>query len=248
LRINDLQLHADHLFDSVVALVSVFRRKRSLRINARDGGVEWPFRIRVEINAGRLTGAHTTDLAFGNEGSQIDVAQVDYRHNRRSGRDDFARFGGAGRDCAVEWGDDPQIAAIGLRLLQLRAGAAGFGLGPGQRSLGRRDVRLSLTDATFGVQSGLVHAQTTLFKLGLQDGDLMSRATQTGLGLRDVRLRLIHARFELFVVERGDHLAGLDLIAFAHGDLTNAPGGLRGDRRVIALDAAAYRNDFARRV
>src|SRR5262245_65946145 len=98
---------------------------------------------------------------------------------------------------------------------------------------------MGLTDATFCVQSGLVHAQTTLFKLGLQDGDLMSRATQTGLSLRDIRLRLIHARFDLFVVERGDHLAGLDLIAFAHGDLTNAPGVLRCDWRVLDMDSAA---------
>jgi hypothetical protein len=40
LRISELQFHADHLFDSVVAVVSVFRRKRSLRINARDDGFE----------------------------------------------------------------------------------------------------------------------------------------------------------------------------------------------------------------
>src|SRR5215813_8878110 len=93
LRISELQLYTDHLFDSVVVVVSVFRRKRSLWINARDDGFERPFRIRVEINSGRLTGAHTSDLAFGNEGPQIDLAKVDYRHDRRSGRDDFTRFG-----------------------------------------------------------------------------------------------------------------------------------------------------------
>src|SRR5262249_21625690 len=221
--------------------------------------------------------------AFGNKGPQIDVAQVDYRHNRRSWRDDFAWFGGAGRDCAVERGDDLQVAAIGLCLLQLRAGAAGFGLGrldvglrlydllfdgrglrganrrvfeiglggeksaargldlfsrrlddgfvrfgggsrllafarrgvalfrqrgepfgvgprlfviglgAGQRSFGRRDVRLSLTDATFRLQAGPGPAPTAPFTLRLQGGGFMSRAPQTGLGFGAGALRLLPA-------------------------------------------------------
>jgi hypothetical protein len=94
----------------------------------------------------------------------------------------------------------------------------------------------------------LINAQATLFELRLQDGDLMTRSTQTRFSLRDVRLRLFHARLDLIVVKCGDHLAGLDLIAFSHGDLTNASGGLRGHRRVVAFDAPAYRNDFPRRV
>ena len=76
----------------------------------------------------------------------------------------------------------------------------------------------------------------------------MTRATQTGFSLRDVPSRLFHARFDLFVVKCGDHLTGLDLIALAHGDLTNAPGGLRGYRRVIAFELAGRRNHFPRRV
>ena len=54
---------------------------------------------------------------------------TNYSHYRSSWRDDFTRFGGASCDRAVEWGVDLQIAAIGHRLLQLRAGATGFGLG-----------------------------------------------------------------------------------------------------------------------
>src|SRR5262249_36675852 len=146
LRTNEPQLHADYLFDAVIAVISVFRSERRLRINARDDGFERLLRIRVEINAGRLPGAHASDLTFGNEGSQVDLGQVDYRHNRRTGRDDFTRFGGAGRDRAVKWSDDLQIAAIGHRLLQLRAGATGLGLSG-------LEVGLRLSDLLFNGRS-----------------------------------------------------------------------------------------------
>src|SRR5262249_20332850 len=63
------------------------------------------------------------------------------------------------------------------------------------------------------------------------------------LGLAHGGARLLLARADLLVVENGDDLPRLEWITFAHRDLANPAGGLRGDRRVVAFDATAHRDD-----
>src|SRR5262249_26692894 len=92
----------------------------------------------------------------------------------------------------------------------------------------------------------LIYADGALPKLLVEHGDLMAGQADARLGLTDGRLRLLLTRPDLLVVEHGDDLAGLHRIAFPDGDLTNPPGGLRGDGGIVALDATAHR-DHARR-
>ncbi len=241
MRISELHLHADHLFDPVIAVVSVFRRKRSLWINARDDGFERLFRIRVEINPGRLTGAHTSDLAFWNKGPQINVAQVDYSHYRSSRRDDFTGFGGASRDRAVERGDDLQIAAIGLCLLQLRAGAAGFGLG-------RLHVGLRLSDLLFDGR-GLRGANRRVVEIGFGG----EKSAARGLDLFSRRLDDGFVRFGggsrlLAFARRGIALFRQRGEPFSVGPRLFVIGLGPGQRRFGRRDVRLGLNDFARRV
>src|SRR5262249_55315049 len=102
LRIGELQLDTNDLFDAGVAEVRVFGRERSLRINARDNSVERLFRIRVQVDARGLPCSHATDLAFGNKGAQVDLPWIQNGHDGGALRDDLARFGAARSDGAVK--------------------------------------------------------------------------------------------------------------------------------------------------
>ena len=93
----------------------------------------------VEVDARRLAHAHAADLALGNEGAQVDLAQVHQRDDRRAGHHDLARLGRARGDGARERRDDPEVLPVGARLLEHGAGALGLGLRGG-------DVRLRLED------------------------------------------------------------------------------------------------------
>ena len=66
------------------------------------------------------------------------------------------------------------------------------------------------------------------------------------LGLADGGLGLLLAGADLRVVEHGDDLSGRDLVALAHGDLSDPPGRLGPDRGVVPLDSSAHGNHAGR--
>ena len=78
-------------------------------------------RIRVEIDARRLSDLDRADPAFRHEPAQVDPAQIDERDDRGAGAHHFSRLRRARDDRAVERRADRQIGAVGLRLGQLRA-------------------------------------------------------------------------------------------------------------------------------
>ena len=83
-------------------------------------------------------------------------------------------------------------------------------------------------------------AELALAELLVEHGDLVLAQLHARLGLPDGSLGLLLARADLLVVEHGDDLPGLDLVALAHGDLADAPRGLGRDGRVVALDPPAH--------
>ena len=116
------------------------------------------------------------------------------------------------------------------------------GLGLGELRLCGGQPSLRLVDAAFGIGARLIHAEPALPELFLEHGDLMLGQTRTRLGLPDRGGRLVLTRAHLLVIEHGDHLTGLDAIAFPNGDLADPPGALGGDGRVIAFDPSAHRD------
>ena len=93
-------------------------------------------RSRVEVDARRLAHAHAADLPLGHERPQVHLGQVHERDDRRARHHHLARLGRARGHRARERRDHLEVLAVGARLVELRAGALGVGLGGG-------DVRLA---------------------------------------------------------------------------------------------------------
>src|SRR5262245_41170112 len=70
-RTLQLQLDADHLLDAIVFEVSILRCERRFWIDARNDRLERAIRRRVEIYTRYLTGSHASNIAFGNEATQV---------------------------------------------------------------------------------------------------------------------------------------------------------------------------------
>jgi hypothetical protein len=66
------------------------------------------------------------------------------------------------------------------------------------------------------------------------------RELHAGLGLAHRGLGHLLTGADLLVVQARDHLARLDPVALAHGDLADAAGRLRGYRGIVAFDPAAH--------
>src|SRR5262245_57623887 len=96
----------------------------------------------------------------------------------------------------------------------------------------------SLADSSLCIYLGLVYSDVALFKLRLENSNLLLGASEPCLGLLHFRLFLFLARVDLFVVYHSDELANLDVVTFTHGDFTNTSGDLRRDRCIIAFDSA----------
>ena len=64
----------------------------------------------------------------------------------------------------------------------------------------------------------------------------MLRKLHTGFGLAHGGFGHLLAGADLLIVERCDDLAGLHVIALAHGDLADPARGLGAHGRVVALD------------
>src|SRR5262245_32853730 len=105
---------------------------------------------------------------------------------------------------------------------------------------------MRLADAAVSVHACLVDAQTALFKLRQQDRDLLPSVLQPGFGSFDLRSRLIDSRIDLIVINYGDNLSALDVVAFADGDLADAARSFGRDDRVIAFDSPAHFDNFFR--
>ena len=118
-----------------------------------------------------------------------------------------------------------QIGRLRLRELGIRAGELAFGF----------------VHAPLRVQLRLVDGEMVLHELLLQHGDLVLREPDARVGLPHRGFGLLLARAHLLVVDRRDHLARVDAIAFAHGDADDATAGLGRDEGVVALDPAAHR-------
>ncbi len=122
-----MQAHAEDLADAVAAEVGVLGREGGLRVYARDVGFDRLARVRVEKDARGLPRADPADVTLGDEGAQVDFAEVDDGKDRRPDGDDLARLGRARCDRAVEGRGDLEVSAVGPRLLQLREGSLALG-------------------------------------------------------------------------------------------------------------------------
>ena len=142
-------------------------------------------------------------------------------------------------------GDQPALEES-RRRVAVPLGLLVRGLGLGELGFGGSEPRLGLAHASPRVDLRLVHPQLVLTELLVQHGDLMLGQPNVRLGLPHGRLGLPLARADLLVVQHGDDLAGLEVIAFSHGDLADAPHGLGGDGRVVSLDPPAHRDDARR--
>ena len=196
--------------------------------------------------------AHRGELGFADVG----IAQIGLRrHERALRRVDPAlrrhhrgRLLGGGR-----------IGELGLTL---RDGAALGQLGVGvlveQRELirrlllrqlrfGLRQVGLRLAHPASRIDFRLLGVQLGLPHLLFEHRDLITRGARLRFRVGQGGTRLIFARADLFVVQNGDDVAGLDGVAFADADLQNAAAQLGRDRRLIGFDAPAERDDPVRR-
>ena len=73
----------------------------------------------------------------------------------------------------------------------------------------------------------------------------MPGQAQAGLRLAEGARRLQLTGADLLGVERCDDLPGRDPVAFPHGDVEDAPGGLGGDWGALPLDPPAHRDHAA---
>ena len=139
------------------------------------------------------------------------------------------------RDVAalVERGDPLLVrgreAVLGLLLLEQR--------------LRRSDLRLGLRDVTGDVGAGLLRLKVRAAQLRLHDRDLLLGGVGAGAGRLDGGGRLLSLRANLGIVERRDHLTGLDAVAFLHVDRGDPSRSLGRDRGVVAFDASAQCDD-----
>ena len=113
--------------------------------------------------------------------------------------------------------------------------------------LGLRQVGLRLADPAGRIDLRLFGVQLRLSHLLFEHGDLVTRGSRLRFRVRQGGTRLIFARPDLFVVQNGDDVAGLDGVALAYADLQNAAAQLGRDRRLIGFDAPAERDDAVRR-
>jgi hypothetical protein len=151
---------------------------------------------------------------------------------------------GLGSSCLL-LGDQLLLEQTRERLaVPLRLGVGRFGLG--QLGFGSGQAALGLADATLGIGARLVHAELVLPELFVQHGDLVLGQAHARLRLADHRLGLLLSRADLLVVEYGDDLPRLDLIALAHAELADPSGRLGGDRRIVTLDASTHRDNAVR--
>ena len=74
----------------------------------------------------------------------------------------------------------------------------------------------------------------------------MPGQAQAGLRLAEGARRLQLTGADLLGVERRDDLPGRDPVAFPHGDVEDAPGGLGGHGGALPLDPSAHRDHAAR--
>src|SRR6185369_2773339 len=106
-----------------------------------------------------------------------------------------------------------------------------------------RELRLSLTDSTFGVETRLTYGEPALFELCLKHCNLVTSLLDLRFRLLDRRSLLVFTSLDLFVIEHRDKLAGFYRVALAHSDFADATGCFRGNRGVVAFDPAAQRDD-----
>ena len=120
------------------------------------------------------------------------------------------------------------------------------GLRLGQLSFGRGETPFRLGDTTLGRAARLIHAGRALPKLVVEHGDLVPGQAEAGLRLAEGARRLQLTGADLLGVEHRDDLTGRDPVAFPHGDVEDAPGGLGGHGGALPLDPSAHRDHAAR--
>jgi len=135
-----LQLDADDLLDAVVAEVGVFRGECSLRIDARDVGVNRLLWVRVEIDACGLPDFYFADVAFGYESAQINLVEIEQCDDRGACVDDLAWLCGAGDDGSGEGRTDNKALTVGFGFRKLSTGLLGLRGGAGNLGLLLRDL------------------------------------------------------------------------------------------------------------
>src|SRR6267142_427473 len=113
--------------------------------------------------------------------------------------------------------------------------------------LGRGEIRLGLSNPPLRIVLRLAECKLCLLQLLFEDSHLSPRRRDPCLGGSQGGLRLIVTRLNLTIVEHGDHIAGLHLIALANANLQNAAHDLGRYRRVIAFDSAGQFDDAGRR-
>lgn len=118
----------------------------------------------------------------------------------------------------------------------------GFGLR--ELGLGRGDLRLGLAHAPLSVCASLRNADLALSKLFLKHCDLSLSGAPTRFSLLHGCFCLMLTRTQLIVIEDRYDLSSFDLIAFAYGDFTHAPGSLRCYRRFVGFDPSAQGDDL----
>jgi hypothetical protein len=163
------------------------------------------------------------------------------------------------RRVALSFGD----AKIGLGRLQLRLDRLELTLRDGDCRLGAFNGGLLLAELRIvllfggdragallrevGESRGLLLREhqggVGLIQLRLGGSDLRAlhfaarqRAFDARLGLRNLRIRLIERRFVVAVVQRGDHLAGDDVLVVCDGNRFHVASHLRSQRRLARGD------------
>src|SRR5215472_16674000 len=69
--LRDQQFNAHDLLDALIAKVSVFRSKRTFRIDTRNSCVDWSLRAGVKVDARGLAQLYSPDISFWHETAQI---------------------------------------------------------------------------------------------------------------------------------------------------------------------------------
>src|SRR6185437_5778292 len=109
------------------AEIGVLRREGRLRIDTRHCGVDGFVRSRIEVNMSRLADRDMADLALRNKATQVNLAEIEHGHNRRSCLHHFAWLSRAGDHGTVEGRSHDQVPPVLLGLKQCRTGASFIG-------------------------------------------------------------------------------------------------------------------------